>query len=54
MLTISDAQELAALKREFESYTLLAQEYPWKFEYQKKADALELLILSKEVDSKYI
>ena len=54
MQTISDDKALKALKQEFESYSLLFKEFPWKFEYQKKADALELIILSKEVDNKYI
>ena len=48
MLTVLDAIELAELKRDFECWTLLAEQYPQRAEYKKHADALELMIIEQE------
>jgi len=44
-------QDLKALKQEWESYALLAKDYPNKREYQIKADSLELTIIRLENDN---
>jgi len=54
MLTMSDQQELAALKMEWQSYTLLAEEFPKKQEFRKLADSLELMIINIESDNRYV
>jgi hypothetical protein len=54
MLTVLDDIELKKLRREFEEVSLMAKAFPKKIEFIKRADALELLIHSREVDNRYI
>ena len=54
MITLADGIELRNLRQEFESYQLLANQFPGKLEYQKKADVLEMRIIDIEQDSKYV
>ncbi|MHA2039878.1 MAG: hypothetical protein ACW98X_25975 [Promethearchaeota archaeon] len=48
MITVADAIEIAELKRDWECWELLAEQYPKKIEYKKHADALQLMILDLE------
>ena len=54
MQTTSDDIKLKELRLEFEEVSLMAKAFPKKLEFVKRADALELRILSLEVDHRYV
>jgi len=54
MLTVQDVIELSELKKDFECWSLLAEQYPQKLEYKKHVDALELMIINIEADNRRI
>jgi hypothetical protein len=48
MITLNDQKEIAALKREWESYELMVEQFPGNTYWRKIADALELKIMELE------
>jgi len=48
MITVNDAKEIAALKRDFECWSLLVEQFPKRLDYKKMADMLELQIMNLE------
>ena len=54
MITVQTAIELRDLRREFESASLMAEDFPERLEFRKLADSLELLIIDIESDNRYI
>jgi len=54
MLTCADQIDLANLKREFEYYSILCEQFPNREDFKKRADSAELLIISIEQDNKYV
>lgn len=54
MITVQTAIELRNLRRDFEDATLMSKAFPNKLEFQKRADMLELRIISIKSDNRYI
>ena len=48
MITVQDAIEIAELKKDFECWSLLAEQFPNNLSYKKQADAMELMIIELE------
>ena len=51
---ITTADELRELREEFEELTLMADTFPKKQEFRKRADFIELLIVNIESKNEYI
>ena len=54
MITTADAIELRDLRKEFEAASLMANAFPNKEEFRKRADSLEIRIISIESDNRYV
>ncbi len=54
MLTCSDLIELNELRKEFEYYSLLCEQFPNREDFKKRADSAELLIISIQEDNRYV
>ena len=54
MLTVLDDIKLKELRQEWESAETMARQFPERLDFRKLADSLQILIISKESDSRYI
>ena len=54
MLTVLDDIKLKELRQEWESAELIANAFPKRLDFRKLADSLQILIISKESDSRYV